>query len=95
MSANLLGVLTPRLHLITEQYNTVAAFVTMLNGWAEYRSERNFVCMCERESVCVCLLHIVKPNYRSSFQPSLRCQYHHWWPLLIKQTFWINLWAIC
>lgn len=57
MSANLLGVLTPRLHLITEQYNTVAAFVTMLNGWAEYRRERNLVvvnvCVCVRESVYV------------------------------------------
>ena len=54
MAADLLGVLTPRLHLITEQHNTVAAFVIMLNGWAEYSREETwhiFVCVCV--SVCV------------------------------------------
>lgn len=88
MAANILGDLTPRPHLITEQHNTVATFVIMLSGWADYSREENLAC------VCVCL-HIVEPNYCISFQPCLRCQYHRWWPLLIKQTFWINLWAIC
>lgn len=40
-------------------------------------------------------LHIAKPNYRRSLQARLRCQYQHRRPLLIKQTFWINLWAVC
>lgn len=33
MSANLLGVVTSRLRVISEQHNTAAAFVIALSGW--------------------------------------------------------------
>lgn len=52
MTVDLLGVLTPRLHLITEQHNSVAAFVIMLNGGAEYSTEDSLACLCACAAYC-------------------------------------------
>lgn len=52
MTGDLLGVLTPRLHLITEQYNTGAAFVIMLNGGAECSREDGLACLCVCAAYC-------------------------------------------
>lgn len=52
MSAYLLGVLTPHLRLITEQHNNVAAFVIVLNSWADYSREGNLAGVYVCVSVC-------------------------------------------
>lgn len=53
MAANILGDLTPRPHLITEQHNTVATFVIMLSGWADYSREENLACVCVCVYACI------------------------------------------